>query len=178
MGGYNETYSKEHTRLFCQKLGLTKSEDGDKELIELLLKAFYASNADFNQSFRDMSETNIEDWSNCKNSCSSGNWGLLKLGSTKRFKEFVKMYETRLMKEESSEEKRMDLMQKMNPKYVLRNWMAQSAIEKAEKDDFSEVEILHKVLSQPFKSHPEADALGYTKPPPGWSKDLVVSCSS
>ena len=73
---------------------------------------------------------------------------------------------------------RMNLMKKANPKYVLRNWMVQSAIEKAENNDFSEVHLLYKVLSQPYIVHPEAEALGYSNPPPSWSKDLVVSCSS
>ena len=69
-------------------------------------------------------------------------------------------------------------MQNANPRYILRQWMAQSAISKAENDDFSEVQSLLKVLSTPFKTQKEAESAGYANPVPGWSKDLVVSCSS
>ena len=59
-----------------------------------------------------------------------------------------------------------------------RQWMLQRAIEKAENDDFSEVRLLQKVLKTPFKAQPEAEAAGYAKPVPDWSKRLLLSCSS
>ena len=65
-----------------------------------------------------------------------------------------------------------------NPKYVLRNWMAQQAIEKAEKDDFSEVQSLLQILQRPYEDQPEADEAGYASEPPEWAKKVKVSCSS
>jgi uncharacterized protein YdiU (UPF0061 family) len=56
--------------------------------------------------------------------------------------------------------------------------MAQSAIEKAEKDDFSEVQFLLKVLQRPYTINEEAEEKGYTDPPPEWSHTIRVSCSS
>jgi uncharacterized protein YdiU (UPF0061 family) len=56
--------------------------------------------------------------------------------------------------------------------------MAQSAIEKAEKDDFSEVQFLMKVLQHPFTISEEAEQKGYADPPPKWSCTIKVSCSS
>lgn len=69
-------------------------------------------------------------------------------------------------------------MCQVNPRYVLRNWMAQSAIEKAEKDDFSEVQFLLKVLQSPYTISEEAEEKGYADPPPEWSYTIRVSCSS
>lgn len=69
-------------------------------------------------------------------------------------------------------------MCQVNPRYVLRNWMAQSAIEKAEKDDFSEVQFLLKVLQNPYIINEEAEEKGYADPPPEWSYTIRVSCSS
>jgi uncharacterized protein YdiU (UPF0061 family) len=69
-------------------------------------------------------------------------------------------------------------MCEVNPRYVLRNWIAQSAIEKAEKDDFSEVQFLIKVLQRPFTMNEEAEKRGYADPPPKWSCTIRVSCSS
>ncbi|MDR0066821.1 selenoprotein O and cysteine-containing protein, partial [Acinetobacter sp. 11520] len=46
-------------------------------------------------------------------------------------------------------------MQKANPVYILRNHMAQRAIEAAERDDFSEVDRLFKLLNHPYTRQPE-----------------------
>jgi uncharacterized protein YdiU (UPF0061 family) len=56
--------------------------------------------------------------------------------------------------------------------------MAQSAIEKAEKDDFSEVQFLLRILQNPYTISEEAEEKGYADPPPEWSCTIRVSCSS
>ena len=77
-------------------------------------------------------------------------------------------------------------------RYVLRNWMAQRAIEAAEKDDFSEVHRVLRLLESPFSDDVAADlevegvggaacrprVLQYDGPVPSWAKGLCVSCSS
>jgi uncharacterized protein YdiU (UPF0061 family) len=63
-----------------------------------------------------------------------------------------------------------------NPKYILRNYLAQIAIEKAQQDDFSEIQRLHRILQNLFAEQPEAEA--YASLPPDWAGDLCVSCSS
>ena len=141
------------------------------------------SEADYTQSWRDLSEISLTDLLDDKCCMKrSSFWALdaMKTKAGRIFKNFTKLYAERLAKEANSDEdtKRMELMQNSNPRYVLRQWMAQSAILKAEKDDFSEVRLLHKVLSTPFKAQPEAESAGYAGPVPGWSKQLVVSCSS
>ncbi|KEQ16447.1 hypothetical protein [Endozoicomonas numazuensis] len=59
---------------------------------------------------------------------------------------------------------------------ILRNYLAQSAIEQAEQGDFNEIERLMTVLKSPFDEHPELEH--YAQKPPEWSKKLAVSCSS
>jgi uncharacterized protein YdiU (UPF0061 family) len=67
-------------------------------------------------------------------------------------------------------------MADVNPKYVLRNHLAEEAIVAAEAGDFSGVQRLLKVLQRPFDEQPEHDALaGF---PPDWAGQLQVSCSS
>ncbi len=63
-----------------------------------------------------------------------------------------------------------------NPKYVLRNYLAQQAIEKAQIKDFSEVQKLLAVLEHPFDEQPENEQ--YAALPPDWASELEVSCSS
>ena len=68
-------------------------------------------------------------------------------------------------------------MNKINPKYILRNYMAQVAIEKAQQDrDFSEIDILLKLLRKPFDEQPDMEK--YAAPTPDWAQHVEVSCSS
>lgn len=69
-------------------------------------------------------------------------------------------------------------MKNVNPRYVLRNWMAESAIRKAEMNDFSEVELLYRILSFPFVTQETAEEASYAARPPLWAQRLKVSCSS
>ncbi len=67
-------------------------------------------------------------------------------------------------------------MQAVNPKYVLRNYLAQTAIEKAQKGDFSEIAKLLGILEKPFDEQIENS--NYADLPPNWASALEVSCSS
>jgi uncharacterized protein YdiU (UPF0061 family) len=69
-----------------------------------------------------------------------------------------------------------ELMLSVNPKYVLRNHLAQEAIEAAENGDFSVFEALLKALSSPFSEHP--DCSSFAKPPADNDKGISLSCSS
>lgn len=71
---------------------------------------------------------------------------------------------------------RCEAMRASNPKYVLRNYLLQLAIDKAEQGDYSDVEQLARVLSTPFDDQPQMDALA--KLPPEWGKGMEISCSS
>jgi uncharacterized protein YdiU (UPF0061 family) len=68
-----------------------------------------------------------------------------------------------------------------NPKYVLRNWMAQLAIDAAEEGDFSVAEELHTLLKDPYSEHPQFEIMWFQKRPE-WARHRVgcsmLSCSS
>ena len=68
-------------------------------------------------------------------------------------------------------------MRAVNPKYVLRNYLAHIAIEKAEHDgDCSEIARLMRMLQAPFNEHPDMQA--YAEAPPDRASGIQVSCSS
>jgi uncharacterized protein YdiU (UPF0061 family) len=67
-------------------------------------------------------------------------------------------------------------MNRVNPKYVLRNYLAENAIRLAKEKDFTEVAQLLQVLRRPFDEQPELEA--YAGLPPDWASGLEVSCSS
>jgi uncharacterized protein YdiU (UPF0061 family) len=64
----------------------------------------------------------------------------------------------------------------VNPKYVLRNHLAQTAIEKAQAGDFAEIETLRALLARPFDE--QAGMERYAAAPPPGTLKVEVSCSS
>ena len=67
-------------------------------------------------------------------------------------------------------------MNLINPKFILRNHLAQAAIDKAQLDDFSEIATLLQILSHPYDEQMQFNA--YAEPPPDGIEAVAVSCSS
>jgi len=86
-------------------------------------------------------------------------------------------YRSRLDKETSKMNQRVTMMHKVNPKYVLRNYLAEVAIRKAEDlNEYDEIETLFNLLKSPFKNHKEFES--YDNEAPDWAQNLELSCSS
>ena len=92
---------------------------------------------------------------------------------------FVK-YANRLQKETISSEQRKAKMDAVNPKYVLRNYMAQLAINAAENDNYSVIDELFQLLKKPYDEQPENQKWFAKRPE--WARHKVgcsmLSCSS
>jgi uncharacterized protein YdiU (UPF0061 family) len=67
-------------------------------------------------------------------------------------------------------------MRDANPKFILRNWIAQEAIERALEKDFGFIEELRRLFAAPFDEHPGMERLA--EPPTAAARGLSVSCSS
>jgi len=68
-------------------------------------------------------------------------------------------------------------MRTLNPKYILRNHLAETAIRRAaDERDYSEINRLHALLTRPFDEQPAYEA--YAAEPPDWARKIEVSCSS
>ena len=89
---------------------------------------------------------------------------------------WVQRYRQRLQSEGSLDAERHPRMHRHNPKYMLRNHLAETAIRRAGEGDFSDVKRLLKLLENPFDEQPEAQADAGL--PPDWAQHLEVSCSS
>ena len=92
------------------------------------------------------------------------------------FDDWSQAYRARLDAEGGAAAERTTRMNAVNPLYVLRNYLAQQAIEQAEAGDYSEVRLLHEVLSRPFEAQPGRER--FAQRPPDWGKHLEISCSS
>ncbi|PJA32905.1 MAG: hypothetical protein CO187_02840 [Zetaproteobacteria bacterium CG_4_9_14_3_um_filter_53_7] len=93
---------------------------------------------------------------------------------------WLRQYMRRLQQDGLSNAKRRDLMNRTNPKYVLRNYLSQVAIDKAEAGDYSEILRLHELLKQPYDEQPEFET--YAAKRPDWARSKagcsMLSCSS
>jgi len=94
--------------------------------------------------------------------------------------DWLHRYALRLRQEAASPDAIRAGMLAANPKYVLRNYLAQQAIEAAETGDLSKLETLFKVLKTPFDEHPAHDELAAKRP--DWAREkpgsATLSCSS
>jgi len=169
LADYQEHYQSKLTQLWHAKLGLDTSLEEDDALIKNMLAMMEANHLDFTIFFRRLSDIKMNDDSldqEISDLCIDRN----------AFDEWIKQYRLRLSKENSPDQQRQSKMKQCNPKYILRNYLAQQAIESAQRHDFSEIEKLRQILSQPFNEQPEHDA--YAALPPDWASELAVSCSS
>ena len=177
---YPTVFNDVYLGLMRMKLGLHRQDENDESLIVQLLDMMEDTQADYTQTFREISEVSAA--SLLSNNLPEGCWTLPKLQRHPGWMRWVEQYIARLQGRHPiasySEGLRLEAMQAINPCYVLRNHMAESAIQLAERGDFSEVHKLYGVLKRPFDRQSEAERAGYSKPPPPWATYLRVSCSS
>jgi uncharacterized protein YdiU (UPF0061 family) len=144
------------------KLGLASAEDDDAALIDDLLRRMAADRADFTITFRRLAD---------------GVAAARDLFIDREaFDAWAQRYSERLAREGSVDAERAARMNRVNPKFVLRNHLAEVAIRRAREGDFGEVETLLRVLARPFDEQPDAEA--YAGFPPDWAQQIEVSCSS
>jgi uncharacterized protein YdiU (UPF0061 family) len=151
------------------KLGLETAREGDDKLANGLLEIMHANRADFTLTFRNLSKLVKAD--------ASGDAPVRDLFLDRAaFDAWAVQYRERLAHESRDDAARAAAMNRVNPKFVLRNHLAEQAIRQANEKDFSEVARLLDVLRRPFDEQPENEA--YAGLPPDWASDLEVSCSS
>jgi uncharacterized protein YdiU (UPF0061 family) len=166
---YQPLYEQAYRTHMRGKLGLVDERTEDDTLIQDFLGLLQESHADYTIVFRDLGTFSSAE--------GATNEKLRELFLNRdRFDEWAARYRDRLRSEHSRDGERPVRMNQVNPKYVLRNYLAQVAIEKSQQKDFSEIERLYTLLQHPYSDQPGMDA--YAAPPPNWGKHLAVSCSS
>ncbi len=166
---YKPTFDAKMAALWRAKLGLRDEHDEDEALVSSLLSIMAANRVDFSICFRRLSSLKLDD--------PSPDSALTDLFIDRdAFAAWSVKYRQRLRAEGSIDAERQRAMDRVNPKFVLRNHLAQVAIEKAQQKDFSEVNRLLQILQHPFDEQPDNEA--YAALPPDWAAGIAVSCSS
>jgi uncharacterized protein YdiU (UPF0061 family) len=149
---YPDRFNKHWLRLMRAKFGFEGEQADDSELIAEFLAIMEANKLDYTRSFRALAEDQ---------------------SMPSPFNEWMLQYQARITV--SKQGKPLDRLAH-NPKYILRNHLAQKAIEQAEQGDFSEMERLIEILRRPYDDQPEHEA--YAAEAPVRSTQAPISCSS
>jgi serine/tyrosine/threonine adenylyltransferase len=166
---YQPEYARATDALMHAKLGLATTQDGDRELIDATFKLMQDNHADFTLFFRTLGDLRVAD--------PAQDAPLRDLFIDREgFDAWARTYRARLASERSDDATRREAMMRTNPRYVLRNYLAQVAIERAQNGDYAEVARLLSVLERPFDEQPGNES--YAALPPDWASHLEVSCSS
>jgi len=161
MEKYNDSFIERFKeRYFClmkEKLGLYNTNIDDKKLILQLFNAMQDDKIDYTSFFYRLSKGNYD------------------LFTTPKISSWLEDYKLRLESEDLPEDRRKEQMLKINPKYILRNYMLQDAIDAAENGDFTLVNDFLEIAHNPYGEFKKYEH--YTKPKPEF-EPLKCSCSS
>ena len=168
---YYEAYQEHNGRMWAGKLGLEGFSAGDEGLVTELTSILQRAETDMTVFFRLLSTIRRPDVDHLRfafyneDTIPEDEWN-----------DWLGKWWDRV-NEEPDQEK----MRRANPKYVLRNWMAQLAIDAAEKEDYSVAMELYELLKRPYDEQTEFERLWFNKRPE-WARHRVgcsmLSCSS
>ncbi|MHC6185090.1 protein adenylyltransferase SelO [Acinetobacter sp. X9] len=160
---FEPTFIEHYTTGLCQKMGLPHFHKDSLDCSFSFLKILQTEQLDYTQSFIRLQN---KEYKTLRDDCLD----------IRQFDEFLSQYQS--IREHQDIDELDANMQKANPVYILRNHMAQRAIEAAERDDFSEVDRLFKLLNHPYTRQPELEQPQDLGPLPSDVPDVAVSCSS
>ncbi|HVZ43646.1 MAG TPA: YdiU family protein [Ramlibacter sp.] len=165
---YKTIFPRELERRMRDKLGISGIGEGeapaDRELIETILQLMAKERVDYPIFWRRLSRFVAGEPAETVRDL---------FLERESFDAWLRQYEARLPADRGAA---ASAMLATNPKYVLRNHLAELAIRQAKLEDFSGVETLLGLVQSPFEEHPaHEDMAGF---PPDWAHHIEISCSS
>ncbi len=178
---YQTDFEQKFLDMMRSKIGLQTSSQQDKSLIDNLQDCLLMAETDMTIFFR-----NLASYEKDKDSIKAILMPALYRPkditpkSLGKWSEWFEMYGQRLGKETLSNKARKVAMNKVNPKYVLRNYMAQMAIDEANEGNYQLIEELFAMLKKPYEEQTENEKWFAKRPE--WARHKVgcsmLSCSS
>jgi uncharacterized protein YdiU (UPF0061 family) len=176
-------YDSSYLQMMRNKLGFTLNSKEDLKIITELEEVLQLSETDMTIFFRELSRVKKDHSPGCGIATIDDAFYKpeeIKKDILKKWERWFKKYIYRLNEEEKSDEHRKIEMNKVNPKYVLRNYMAQLTIDAANNDDYSLINELQELLKKPYDEQLKFEKW-YVKRP-DWARDKIgssmLSCSS
>ena len=176
---YAQAYANLDRANCAGKLGLRQCQDGDLELLQSLQSLLQAAEVDMTLFFRELANIDIEQPS--IDLLRGAFYDPEKMQrSEPDFAAWLTRYGERARRDQRAPEQRRAAMNAVNPRFVLRNYLAQQAIDRAEQGDFAGIHELLEVMRQPYREQPGRDAFAARRP--DWARDRagcsMLSCSS
>ncbi len=180
---FMDDFVKDYKMMFLSKLGLFTLSETDNTLIDDLEANLQLSETDMTIFFRNLSAVEKED--SVEKAIKKIEFSFYKMEEVsgeilEAWKKWFSEYLERLKAESLSDQERSQKMNSVNPKYVLRNYMAQLAIDAADKEDYSLVNEFYTLLQKPYDEQP--DYQKWFAKRPDWARSKVgcsmLSCSS
>lgn len=158
------------------KLGLADEADGDRGLVETVLQLLAEQRVDYTIFWRRLGDAVALGASTADGAAPAAAMAPVRdlFADREALDAWLARFEARL-----EPLRRAQVAQRMhgaNPKYILRNHLAEQAIRSAKLKDFSEVHTLLALLQTPFDEHPGFES--YADLPPDWASTIEISCSS
>ncbi len=168
---FEPEFLHQYTIGMSKKMGLLADQTGVLTLSSDLLRILERNRLDLTNSFRLLSDESDQGWRFLRLECTS-------VEEMTKFDTFAVQYQNLIAESGFTALERQTMMNDANPIYVLRNHVAQTAIEHAEAGDFSEVARVFELLSTPYTRQIEREKVADIAPLPDDRPPVTVSCSS
>ncbi|MBO3098699.1 protein adenylyltransferase SelO [Gelidibacter pelagius] len=179
---YTTDFELQSLKMMRSKLGLQSEVKSDQLFIQDLEDLLQLTETDMTIFFRNLGDFNKDEASEGLTIINEAFYNITELSDTIRqqWNAWFDRYAERLQTESISDSQRKSQMNAVNPKYVLRNYMAQLAIDKADQGDYTLIDELFQLLKKPYEDQPEHQKWFAKRPE--WARHKVgssmLSCSS
>lgn len=177
---YQASYLAKYLKMVWAKLGFSPDSEPNEEIVTVLQELMYQSEIDMTIFFRNLNKFQAEApltfVETIKDSSYSQNFEQF----SPKWEKWLDLYAKEVVSDNQDAAFRVESINKVNPKYVLRNYMAQFAIDEAGKGNYDLVDELYRLLQKPYNEQPEMEKWFAKRP--DWAKHKVgcsmLSCSS
>ena len=179
---YGESFNQSHNAMLAAKLGLAAlGHPGDKALISELFALLGVQEADYTLFFRALSRVDLNQPEPQRSQpLLEAYYAPISAKARQVLTDWLDRYSARVQVDSTPADARQTRMNRANPRFVPRNYLAQQAIDAATQGDLSVLERLMRVLQRPYDEQPEHADLAAKRPE--WARHKVgcsmLSCSS
>ncbi|PNS07762.1 protein adenylyltransferase SelO [Solilutibacter silvestris] len=179
LDAFAATHDEAERATIAGKLGLAECRDSDLQLMIDLQAWMHAAEADMTIMFRTLSDHDaaaltVETFADAFYDDAK------RIASTDALDAWLQRYRQRLADDPLDATVRRERMRAANPKYILRNWLTQRAIEQAQAGDPSGIHTLLEVMRRPYDDQPGREEFAGKRPE--WARHRagcsMLSCSS